>query len=431
MQRTKSFAFLIVLAALALLLVGSVAAQDDGLKLTGWPYQVDVVTENLGRFTDQYDVGAEFLPFPSNEYHDKMVASFVSGTEFDVVYVRDSYLAEWASAGWILPITGLPHSEELLQDLPQGIIEQMSYDGEVYGLPYYSGTEVLAYNQAHLEAAGVMEPPATWDEMAEQAQAIKDAGVVDYPILLQLRSGENYLLRQLEIMTSSFGGRLFDENYNPEFHLPDSPFRQALAWINANLDAGLVDPASLTDDDGTLLMAAGTTSFMTSTDYTLKAMNDPEQSNVAGDIKNSLVPGANDTESGTIGYVRLYSITADAENKDNAWQLVQFLGGRDATGEYYVPKRWALEFGLGFSPAPLFTDPEVRDSISGWIDPDLLEQQNNFAISRAYRFVPFFSDWEISSWGPLQAVILGDADVDSVLEDLAEEWNELKDDWDY
>jgi len=73
----------------------------------------------------------------------------------------------------------------------------------------------------------------------------------------------------------------------------------------------------------------------------------------------------------------------------------------------------------------------VRNSISGWIDPDLLSEQADYAISRAYRFVPFFSDWEISSWGPLQAVILGDADADTVLNELAEEWLELKEDWGY
>ncbi|MCY3979638.1 MAG: extracellular solute-binding protein [Chloroflexi bacterium] len=182
MHRTRS---LFLLLSVWILLVGGAAiAQDDGLKLTGWPYQVDVVTENLGRFTEQSGHGAEFLPFPSNEYHDKMVASFVAGTEFDVAYVRDSYLAEWASAGWILPITGLPGADELLADLPAGIIEQMSYDGEVYGLPYYSGVQTMAYNASHLEAAGIDAPPETWAEMLEQAQMIKDAGVVEYPILM-------------------------------------------------------------------------------------------------------------------------------------------------------------------------------------------------------------------------------------------------------
>ena len=423
---------LLALFVVLLLLVGApLSAQDDGLKLTGWPYEVDVVTENLGRFTDQSGHGAVFLPFPSNEYHDKMVASFVAGTEFDVAYVRDSYLAEWASAGWILPITGMEGADELLADLPAGIIEQMSYDGEVYGLPYYSGVQTMAYNAAHLEAAGIMAPPETWDEMLEQAQMIKDAGVVEYPILMQLRSGENYLLREWETLTAARGGRLFDDDFNPLFQEEGSAAWQALDWLTAGLDAGLIDPASLTDDDGTLLMAAGTTSYMTTTDYTLKAMNDPEQSNAAGDIKNALIPGTDDVRSGTWGYVRLYAITNNAEDKDAAWQLVQFLGGKDATGVYYVPKRWALEFGLGFSPAPLYEDEDVRNSISGWIDPDLLSEQSEYAISRPYRFVPFFSDWEIGSWGPLQAAILGDADKGEVLNDLAEEWNELKDDWGY
>ena len=427
----RSHKLLALLLVLALLVGASVSAQDDGLKLTGWPYQVDIVTENLGRFTEQSGWGAEFLPFPSNEYRDKMVASFVAGTEFDVAYVRDSYLAEWAAAGWILPISGLEGADELLADLPAGIIEQMSYEGEVYGLPYYSGVQTMAYNAAHLEAAGIMAPPATWDDMLTQAQMIKDAGVVEYPILMQLRSGENYLLREWETLTAARGGRLFDDDLNPLFQEEGSAAWEALDWLTEGLDMGVIDPASITDDDGTLLMMAGTTSFMTTTDYTLKAMNDPEQSNAAGDIKNALIPGTDDVRSGTWGYVRLYSITNGAQDMDAAWQLVQFLGGKDATGEYYVGKRWALEFGLGFSQRGLYEDEEVRESISGWIDPDLLSEQSEYAISRPYRFVPFFSDWEIGSWGPLQAAILGDADKGEVLSELADEWNELKDDWGY
>ncbi len=421
---------LIVLLCIAVI-AGGALAQDDGLKLTGWPYQVDVVTENLGRFTDQSGHDAVFLPFPSNEYRDKMVASFVAGTEFDVAYVRDSYLAEWAAAGWIVPISGMEGADELLADLPAGIIEQMSYEGEVYGLPYYSGVQTLAYNAAHLSAAGIDAPPETWDEMLAQAQMIKDAGVVEYPILMSLRSGENYLLREWETLTAARGGRLFDEDFNPVFQEEGSAAWEALDWLTEGLEMGVIDPASITDDDPGLLMAAGTSTFATTTDYALKAMNDPEQSNAAGDIKNALIPGTDEVRSGTWGYVRLYAITGNAPDKEAAWQLVQFLGGKDATGEYYVPKRWALEFGLGFSPAPLYEDEEVRNSLSGWIDPDLLSEQSEYAISRPYRFVPFFSDWEIGSWGPLQAAILGDADKGDVLNELAEEWNELKDDWGY
>jgi multiple sugar transport system substrate-binding protein len=156
----------------------------------------------------------------------------------------------------------------------------------------------------------------------------------------------------------------------------------------------------------------------------MKVLNDPKKSNEAGNIKNALVPGSADAVSGTIGYVRLYSITSEAD-KAKAWKLVQFLGGKDATGAYFVPKRWALEFGLGFSPAPLYADADVRNSISGWINPDILQEQAKYAINRAYRFVPYFSDWETEAWSEFQEIING-GDADSILEKLAKNWNELK-----
>ena len=80
--------FLSLCITASLLMLGNNVARSTDVELTGWPYQVDVVRENLGRFTSQSGLSATFNPFPSNEYHTKMVASFTSGTNFDVVYVR-------------------------------------------------------------------------------------------------------------------------------------------------------------------------------------------------------------------------------------------------------------------------------------------------------------------------------------------------------
>ena len=406
--------------------LGTALAKDTAVELTGWPYQVDVVRENLGRFTSQSGLSATFNPFPSNEYHTKMVASFTSGTNFDVVYVRDSFLAEWASAGWIVPITGLPGVDDYMADLPQGIIEQMSFEGEVYGLPYYSGNSVFVYNQRLLKKAGINSPPKTWDELTKQASTLKQKGVVRNPIVIGLAANENSILRNLEIISAGFGGRFFNDKLEPVFHQKNSGVKKALAWIADGISKGIINRASISQGDGEIdkFMRSGTAAFTIVTDYEMKVLNDPKKSDEAGNIKNALVPGSADAVSGTIGYVRLYSITSEAD-KAKAWKLVQFLGGKDATGAYYVPKRWALEFGLGFSPAPLYKDADVRNSISGWINPDTLQEQAKYGINRAYRFVPYFSDWEAEAWGEFQEIING-ADMDSSLEKLSKNWNELK-----
>jgi len=406
--------------------LGTALAKDTDVELTGWPYQVDVVRENLGRFTSQSGLSATFNPFPSNEYHTKMVASFTSGTNFDVVYVRDSFLAEWASAGWIVPITGLPGVDAYMADLPQGIIEQMSFEGEVYGLPYYSGNSVFVYNQRLLKKAGINSPPKTWDELTKQASTLKQKGVVRNPIVIGLAANENSILRNLEIISAGFGGRFFNDKLEPVFHQKNSGVKKALAWIADGISKGIINRASISQGDGEIdkFMRSGTAAFTIVTDYEMKVLNDPKKSDEAGNIKNALVPGSADAVSGTIGYVRLYSITSEAD-KAKAWKLVQFLGGKDATGAYYVPKRWALEFGLGFSPAPLYKDADVRNSISGWINPDTLQEQAKYGINRAYRFVPYFSDWETEAWSEFQEIIDG-GEMDNSLEKLAKNWNELK-----
>lgn len=409
--------------------LGTALAKDTDVELTGWPYQVDVVRENLGRFTSQSGLSATFNPFPSNEYHTKMVASFTSGTNFDVVYVRDSFLAEWASAGWIVPITGLPGVDDYMADLPQGIIEQMSFEGEVYGLPYYSGNSVFVYNQRLLKKAGINSPPKTWDELTKQASTLKQKGVVRNPIVIGLAANENSILRNLEIISAGFGGRFFNDKLEPVFHQKNSGVKKALAWIADGISKGIINRASISQGDGEIdkFMRSGTAAFTIVTDYEMKVLNDPKKSDEAGNIKNALVPGSADAVSGTIGYVRLYSITSEAD-KAKAWKLVQFLGGKDATGAYYVPKRWALEFGLGFSPAPLYKDADVRNSISGWINPDTLQEQAKYGINRAYRFVPYFSDWETEAWSEFQEIIDG-GEMDNSLEKLAKNWNELKADY--
>lgn len=396
------------------------------LELTGWPYEVDTVNSSLQRFEVQTGMEVTFSPFPSDNYHDRMVSSFVAGTNFDVVYVRDNFLAEWASAGWITPIDSFEGVEKYKENLPEAVIDQLSYNGEMYGLPYYTGMNVFAYNKDHLEQAGIETPPGTWDELLAQARTIKEQGITEHPIILQLKNG-NYIVNTLEIIAAGHGGTLFDKDFEASFAQEGSATRQAIDWIHSGIEEGLIDEASLSSDDHdvVLAMSAGTHTFTLVADYNLKTINDPEGSQTAGNVENALIPGTGEVKSGTTSYVRLYAVTKDAEDKEAAWKLVEFLGGEDATGQYFVPKRWALDFGLGFAYKSLYEDPDIRASLGGWINPDLLSEQGQYAVDRSYRFTPFFSDWETDAWGTLQNLMRGTAG-DEAYNQLATNWQDLK-----
>ena len=55
-------------------------------------------------------------------------------------------------------------------------------DGVQYGIPFDLGMVGFWYNKALFEQAGITAPPATWEELLEDVQTLKDAGIT--PIAL-------------------------------------------------------------------------------------------------------------------------------------------------------------------------------------------------------------------------------------------------------
>jgi ABC-type sugar transport system, periplasmic component len=427
MRSPRCIALLALLVGVAL----SATAQAN-LNLVGWPYEADTVTDNLQRFASQNPgLSATFNPLPSDNYADKMAIAFVGKTKMDVVYVRSESFAQWAEAKWIVPIDSMPGVKEYVSDLPASIVAQMSYKGHLYGLPYYMGIQAMAYNKSQLKAAGIPKPPATWDELFDAARTIKGKHIVEYPIALMLKKGQ-YVIETLELLTAAMGGSIIDAENEPKFTDPNGPFQSAVRWIRKGLAEGLIDPASLSFDDHDIVgsMSAGTSTFSLGTDYNIKTMNDPQKSSQAGNITNCLIPGNASVKSGTINSVRFYAISATSPNKDSAWKLLQFLGGKDATGRYFVPVNWATKFGLGFVYNSIYKDPDIVKEFGSWINLDVKQEQAKYAVDRPYRFTPWFQTWNTEAQGTLHAMISeSDAkkDMQAPLASLAKSWKSLKD----
>ncbi|MBT2484317.1 MULTISPECIES: ABC transporter substrate-binding protein [unclassified Microbacterium] len=70
-----------------------------------------------------------------------------------------------------------------LGDISESMVEGMSYDGDIYAVPMQAQMYVMAYRTDVFEDLG-LEVPTTFGEMIEAAEAIKEAGVMDYPIAL-------------------------------------------------------------------------------------------------------------------------------------------------------------------------------------------------------------------------------------------------------
>lgn len=69
---------------------------------------------------------------------------------------------------------------ELLSDMQPNLVSAGEYDGQKYGIPFLASVRALFYNKALFSAAGLTEPPATWDELIAAGQKLVASGVPGY-----------------------------------------------------------------------------------------------------------------------------------------------------------------------------------------------------------------------------------------------------------
>lgn len=88
-------------------------------------------------------------------------------------------LAELVEAGLVSETTDLWAEAEANGDVPEGLIDNYTYDGKQYCVPLNVVYWVMYYNK-QVYADNGLEVPTTWDELMSNAQTLVDNGVVPF-----------------------------------------------------------------------------------------------------------------------------------------------------------------------------------------------------------------------------------------------------------
>ena len=105
--------------------------------------------------------------------HDRFVTSIAGGTTPDVAETGTTWTAEFADAGALAPLTDYVAAEKGLEkDLVDGLEVAGTYDGDLYGMPWYAGVRSIVYRADIFEELG-LEAPTSWDEIVSAGEAIR------------------------------------------------------------------------------------------------------------------------------------------------------------------------------------------------------------------------------------------------------------------
>lgn len=228
------------------------APAESGGSLTIWVDETRqaAVEAAAAQFEEETGATVETVLKNYGDIRTDFLAQVPTGEGPDITVGGHDWLGELTVNGVVAPI----ELGDKASEFETVSIEAFTQDGQVYGVPYAVENIALIRNTALAP-----EAPATWDDAVAAGQA---AGT-PYPILLQMgEEGDPYTMYPLQM---SFGAPVFVQNedgsYSPELALGGEAGNAFATWLQAQGQAGVLDP-TITYDIAVAAFAAGESPFI-------------------------------------------------------------------------------------------------------------------------------------------------------------------------
>jgi trehalose/maltose transport system substrate-binding protein len=361
------------LGIVALLLTSSPPAskaQDTTLRFVIWKSEAPGLWERAMADFEKRNPGVRMIqeigPHSSTQFHDLVSQKLKNrDSEMDVFVMDVVWPAEFASAGWALPLDRYFPEAEQNKFLAAPLLANR-YRGHVYGVPLFVDAGLLYYRK-DLLAKYNFAPPRSWPELVDQAKTIvareKD------PLLSgfsgQFKQYEGLVCDMMEYILSN-GGALWDEKRLVSA-LQQPQAVEAVRFVRDKIIGEISNRGVLAyqEPESLALFTQGNAVFHRNWPYAWKIANDPELSKVAGKVAMATLPGFPGHHGvATLGGWQM-GVSRFSKKPDLAWRFVDFMTSPE------MQKRIALVTGRPPTRAALYDDPELRQKIPKL--PSLLE----------------------------------------------------------
>jgi sorbitol/mannitol transport system substrate-binding protein len=276
----------------------------------------------------------KFITLSENQARAKITMSTaMGGSEFDVVMISNFETPQWAKDGWLLNLSEYaaktPGYDE--EDFIGSLRESLSYEGDMYAVPFYGESSFLMYRKDLFEQAGIQvdqnpDYQPTWQEVAQWADTLKTDDRAG--ICLRGKPGWGEVLAPLNTVINTFGGRWFDEEWNAQL---DSP--EVAEAVNFYVDlvqrSGEIGASSTGFQECVNLFGQGQTAMWYDATSAVSVLEDPNAyPGLEGKIGYLPAPVVEKPNSGWL-YTWALGIPKAAKNPDGAWKFISWMTGKD------------------------------------------------------------------------------------------------------
>jgi len=371
------------------------------------------------RFNDQSDFKVEYreMPADTGQNFDKMRTQFqAGGGDIDVFAGDVIWPAQFAANGWILDVSDRFAESERSKFL-QGPIESLTYQGKLYGVPWFTDAGMMYYRQDLLEKSGFSEPPQTWEELKQQAQKVVQDSGTKFGFVWQGSQYEGGVVDGLEYI-NSFGGRVLAEDDASKVVI-DSPESVDGLGMARSMIADGVSPQAVTnytETESQTTFLNGDAVFCRNWPYMYALAANPDESKVTQD-QVSVAPlpaGPAGSVSGLGGWNMM--INAASQKQDQAWEFVQWMTAPEQQ------KFRALKGSFLPVLKALYDDQEILDAV-----PVIALAGEALANTVPRPVSPYYSDMSLKMAEQFNRAYKGDVSPEEAVRTLQSELQQIAD----
>ena len=144
--------------------------------------------------TEHPNITVEFQDVPAEESEKKLTTQVAGGNPPDAAFVDSSNVGVFGPRKALVNLESYISRSDVVEpdDYVEAFRIQSTVDGSLYGLPFSGESTGLFYRTDLFEAAGITEPPKTWEEFTAAAEKLTDPAKKQYGFQVFAPEAEYY-----------------------------------------------------------------------------------------------------------------------------------------------------------------------------------------------------------------------------------------------
>ena len=182
------------------------------------------------------DIHLRWVVLEENVLRQRVTTDIATkGGQFDILTIGNYEVPIWAKQGWLLPFDNLPAAYDA-NDILKPVRDGISYQGKLYGLPFYAESAMTLYRTDLFKKAGITMPAQpTYEQIRQFADKITDKANQVYGICLRGKPGWGENMAYFSTLVTANGGQWFDTKWDATLNTP--AWKSALSYYDGIMKA--------------------------------------------------------------------------------------------------------------------------------------------------------------------------------------------------